>query len=90
MSAITAVEASSSAINLVAPRGYVSVQINVRIAAGEAGRYTVAGFDVPVAATEETTIDEARATAFAMVKSYLSPEIARRLPAVLEAGPDSV
>jgi hypothetical protein len=90
MSAITSVEAGSSAINLVAPRGYVSVQINVRIAAGQAGRYTVASFDVPVATTEETTIDEVRATAFSVVKSYLSPEVARRLPAVLERGPDTV
>ncbi len=84
------VEVNCTSINMVAPRGYVSVQITVRFAAGDEGRYAVAGFDVPVRWTVESSVEEVRNTALSMVKQWMSPEIARRMPADFEGLPEMV
>lgn len=81
MESLSHAEVSCSGINLVAPEGYVSVQINVQFTIGTDPRYSVASLDIPVAVDSDSTVGDIRNTALARAKSFLCPEVARLLPA---------
>ena len=85
MESVTHVEVTCSGINLVAPEGYMSVQLSVQFTIGNDPRYTVASLDIPVPMGEETTVSDARNTALGLAKSYLCPQIVAHMPSSFDA-----